>query len=476
MASDPEEARTATCRNRCEVAGAPFLLHDVAVLPVPAIDRVVALAPDPGSMKAGRELASPRRWTGLGRDDGALWGLAQGSGKDPYQVQVALAELATKCSCPSRKFPCKHALGLLFLAAERPDLVPAGAPPAFVAEWREQRADRAQKQQQRAAAAETATAAAPVDVAAQAQRRARRAARMEDGVELLQQWLADVVRGGLAAEELRRESHARSMEQRLVDAQAPGLAWRVARLGELLRRGAAAADSAMDEIGRLHTLLAAARAQERLSDAQRQAVQQALGASVPTASVLAGPTTPDGWFVAARSLVERERLVTTSTWLFGRSTGRWACLQQTSPVHLRTGDTFVVGTTLHGELCWYPGPAPLRAAFREAPAVRHEPPPAAEPFARLLQRHAEALVDEPWRTQTPGLVAAQPGTLDGAPALVDGDGAALPARLRTADALQLAAVTGGRPALVSVAFDGAALVPWAVHDGGEWIEFAEGAP
>ena len=31
------------------------------------------------------------------------------------QVQVALAELASKCSCPSRKFPCKHGLALLLM-------------------------------------------------------------------------------------------------------------------------------------------------------------------------------------------------------------------------------------------------------------------------------------------------------------------------------------------------------------------------
>ena len=42
-----------------------------------------------------------------------LWGLCAGSGKNPYQTIVDLSGPAYKCSCPSRKFPCKHALGLL---------------------------------------------------------------------------------------------------------------------------------------------------------------------------------------------------------------------------------------------------------------------------------------------------------------------------------------------------------------------------
>ncbi len=39
-------------------------------------------------------------------------GLCAGSGKDPYQTVVDLGP-RYQCSCPSRKFPCKHALALL---------------------------------------------------------------------------------------------------------------------------------------------------------------------------------------------------------------------------------------------------------------------------------------------------------------------------------------------------------------------------
>src|SRR6476469_9727229 len=78
-------------------------------------DRIIALAPDPSSAKAGRELANPRKWVTLGLNEAAIWGECQGSGSKPYRTQIDLIEPAFKCSCPSRKFPCKHALALFLL-------------------------------------------------------------------------------------------------------------------------------------------------------------------------------------------------------------------------------------------------------------------------------------------------------------------------------------------------------------------------
>ena len=83
-----------------------------------SVEQVVALAPDPGSVSAGRAQATATRWTGSGASGAAVWGACRGSGKDPYLACVELAGPAFRCSCPSRKVPCKHALGLLLLWAQ----------------------------------------------------------------------------------------------------------------------------------------------------------------------------------------------------------------------------------------------------------------------------------------------------------------------------------------------------------------------
>src|SRR5579884_1469585 len=153
-----------------------------------SVDRVLALAPDPSSAKSGRELGEPRKWARLGRSEQALWGECQGSGSSPYQTQIDLSQPAFKCSCPSRKFPCKHGLGLFLIFAKNGAAIPAGEPPEWVAKWLSSRQERAKPQ----------AAPAPVDTAAQAKRQASREAKVSAGMAELRLLLLDLFRQGLS--------------------------------------------------------------------------------------------------------------------------------------------------------------------------------------------------------------------------------------------------------------------------------------
>src|SRR5215472_7774058 len=123
-------------------------------------DQVLALAPDAPSLKAARSLAVPRVWSGLGRDERAIWGACQGSAKDPYLTQVDWQGPAFKCSCPSRKFPCKHGLGLLLLLAEQPGVFRESEEPEWVSAWLKSRTQKAETK--------VAKEAGPVDEEARA--------------------------------------------------------------------------------------------------------------------------------------------------------------------------------------------------------------------------------------------------------------------------------------------------------------------
>jgi hypothetical protein len=98
-----------------------------------SLEQVLALAPDASSAAAGKKLGTPAPWQNLGANDDAYWGECKGSAL--YQVRVARADLAGKCTCPSRKVPCKHALGLLVLAATMPTSLTATQSPEWVIEW-----------------------------------------------------------------------------------------------------------------------------------------------------------------------------------------------------------------------------------------------------------------------------------------------------------------------------------------------------
>src|SRR2546422_6659115 len=51
-------------------------------------EQILKLAPDAASAQAARTLMTPRKWSGLGSSETALWGACQGSGSKPYQTQI----------------------------------------------------------------------------------------------------------------------------------------------------------------------------------------------------------------------------------------------------------------------------------------------------------------------------------------------------------------------------------------------------
>src|SRR3954469_9795992 len=117
--------------------------------------QVNSLAPDASSQKAGAKLGVPGPWsdTGYHESERLLWGDCKGSGSKPYQVTVSVADSDTAyaCTCPSRKFPCKHALGLLLLWAAG-TIGDADALPQRAEAWSASRRDRAEKSAARSAA------------------------------------------------------------------------------------------------------------------------------------------------------------------------------------------------------------------------------------------------------------------------------------------------------------------------------------
>src|SRR5204863_4373988 len=117
----------------------------------------------------------------------------RGSAAQPYRAAVDLDEPAFRCTCPSRKLPCKHALALLLLAAADEAALPPGDLPPGVAEWLARRGERARRSER--------GAAAPADPErlreAAARRVDQRLSRMEHGVAEIGLWLEDLVRAGL---------------------------------------------------------------------------------------------------------------------------------------------------------------------------------------------------------------------------------------------------------------------------------------
>ncbi|MDP9866876.1 MULTISPECIES: SWIM zinc finger family protein [Streptosporangium] len=382
-------------------------------------DQVLALAPDAPSQKAAQGVSSPGKWSGIGVTADALWGECKGSGSKPYRACVDLSEPAYRCSCPSRKFPCKHALGLLLLWSA--DGVPAADEPAdWVAEWLDQRRDRAAKAATRAAATADPAESGPPGGGRRAEQREQRVAA---GLSELERWLADQIRQGIAGS--RRHDHWDGLAKRLIDAQAPAVAGSVSRLNAVLATEDWPA-RLLGEYALLHLLSVAHRRLPEMvrasgdgADAPERAgaphpaaagllqrVRERVGFPVTKEEVLAGETVRDVWDVLGRRDEEQDRLIARRVWLRGRATGRPALVLSFAPVGQALDASLVTGTALDADLAFYPGPSPLRALV----AARHDaapagPAPGSTP-ERALEEVARALAGDPW-------VDSWPVVLDG---------------------------------------------------------------
>ncbi|MFF4697371.1 SWIM zinc finger family protein [Streptomyces chattanoogensis] len=421
-------------------------------------DQVLAMAPDEASRKAGGKLAAPGPWSETGADGGAVWGLCKGSGKKPYQAVIDVTGPAFKCSCPSRKFPCKHALGLLLLRAGDPGEVPAGEPPQWAGEWLAGRRERAERAAG-AAAGGSAAARTPADPEAARRRAERRLQRIDAGATELEQRLEDLLRTGLTAAEGAGYSAWDETAARMVDAQAPGLASRVRELGSVVASGADWPARLLEECALLHLLDQGFLGRERLPAALAATVRSRVGLTTDAADVLAGPdavTVRDRWLVLAQEDSDDGKLTSRRIFLRGERTGRMA-------LHLSFGGAgraldlaLPPGLVLDADLAYYPGARPLRAALgeRHAPAAPGPVPPGCGIDAALAA-YGDALRDDPWLDSWPVVLAdvTPVPPRDGAGwQLADADGeSALPLDPRASGRTglwQLAAISGGAPITV----------------------------
>ena len=434
--------------------------------------QVLALAPDPASIAAARKLGNVSQWSGLGASEqpALVWGECRGSGKSPYRTAVDMLGVdqqgpAFSCSCPSRKFPCKHALALLRLWSA--GAVPDGEPADWAAGWLDQRLARATAAQTRAEAAAGRAEAGqtgPADPEAARKRAQQRADRMASGLDELDQWLADQVRTGLAGAQRAGYGPFDALAARMVDAQLPGVAGTVRRLAAVAVSGDGWPGRLLAEYALLHLLSRAARSTGALSGEQvtgeqasserptgvrvRPAVREHLGLTVATQDVLAGPAVRDRWTVLGRRDSAEERLTVRRVWLRGERTGRTALVLSFAPAGQQLDASLIPGRSIEADLHYYPSPAPLRALV----GAQHGPPgkPAATPGTGLadgLRQWADALAADPWLRSWPVLLQAVPVLDEQGWWLVDDDGA-LPVSDPDDGVWTLLAVSGGVPVVV----------------------------
>ncbi|OXS55235.1 hypothetical protein B1A99_23455 [Cohnella sp. CIP 111063] len=160
---------------------------------------VDSLALNAAAIKNGKDLARKKSFQSLSRtEDGTLlFGECKGSGKEPYRCSADFVNPdspAFRCSCPSRQFPCKHLLGLMYAYVS--------GSPFSVAEVPQEIADKrekAEKREEKKRDAATAERAEPAKRKTNKSALVKKTAAQLEGLEIAEKLLRSLVQSGLGS-------------------------------------------------------------------------------------------------------------------------------------------------------------------------------------------------------------------------------------------------------------------------------------
>lgn len=423
-------------------------------------EQILQLAPDEASRKAGLGLAGAAKWVSKGAGESALWGECQGSGSKPYQTVIDLANTAFKCSCPSRKFPCKHGLGLLLLYARQRTAFKDGTMPAWVEDWI---AKRVEKSVQKAE-----PESKKVDEAAQAKRAESRDKKVGAGIEELLRWIKDIVRSGILQLPGKPPSFWEQMAKRMVDAQAGGLATLVKELGGLNFFEEGWQTACLDQLVNMYLIARAYKNRAGLSPALQQDIRSWIGFTLGQEELTSQPGVADNWLVLGKQVSQEDQLTVERYWLWGTGTGRPALVLQ----FLVRGQGAVLSLTpgmfVQAELVFYPSVTPLRALIKQsvsaAPAAAASPLPG---WKEVRDRETDRQAKLPFLSQRPYVIGQLiPVRHNQRWWLQDARNELMEIAPHFAPVWKLAAISGGKPLNMAIVGNENKFEPLGVWDNG----------
>jgi hypothetical protein len=334
---------------------------------------IESAAPNADAAKNGRGLVLKNKFIALHQsaDETLLFGRCQGSGKEPYlcSADFAVPEAAVyRCNCPSRQFPCKHSLGLLYAFVQGKKFSAADVPEELSSK-REKAAARVEKKKEEAEKPRTVNKAAL----------AKKIKAQLEGIDLLQKLTLDLVRLGIGNMNAKSAREVEEQAKQLGNAYLPGAQAALHNYTKLFysaegeERSAKERESiyseALDQLGRLHTLVKQGRAYltKRLEDPELSPeTDTSIAAWLGHAWQLrelkdAGLVQNDVELVQlafnSHDDVARQEFVDTGVWM-NLASGRIQITQNFRPYkavkYIKSDDTFFQVAQVK-ELCLYPG-------------------------------------------------------------------------------------------------------------------------
>ena len=422
-------------------------------------ENILSHAPDRGTAQRAKTVAHTFKWRTLEGNGRAVWGTL-GNPLDPWLTVVDFGpdnfrDFGFKCSCPVRRKPCKHGIGLLLLFAKQNDAFKlAHETPGEVADWLGKR--DARKGKSTVAKKEKS----PEETAALAeQRQANRAKRhhaMAAGLAELESHLTDLLRQGLASIEGQAFDYWQGLSERMTDAKLPGIARRMRQFPFLMEEEDWH-EKLLAEIGDMYLIIKGFGNMENLPEGLQDDLLKVAGVKLRKAEVLAGDSLSDHWLVAGQTLTEEENLLARRTWLVGEKSEKNALLLDFSWGGADFETSWKPGTVVEGEAVFYPSAFPQRILFKNF-KLANRPFDLSNGFSTLenfAEGYALALAANPWLGHFPAfLQEVTPVFHEAKFHLVDKEKKQIPLLSDETGGWRLMALSGGRPMGIFGVWDG----------------------
>lgn len=305
------------------------------------------------------------------------------------------------------------------------------------------------------------SAGAPTASRGLARTEARRA-RVDDGLQELDRWLADQVRSGLAGLPKLGYAHFDAVAARMVDAMAPGVAGVLRGIPADL--GAADwPDRVLHELGGLHLLSRAHARLDELPGELAATVRSRIGYPTAKADVLAGPGLSDSWWAVGAVDVHDVQLRRRRIWLRGVTTGLTGLWLTFAPPGMSFDESLLPGMGVVGAVHRYPGvgqPRVLLGAVQEQTPDPLDWP--GQSISATRREFADLVAADPWASRLGTVVKAVPVRGNDGWWLRDEDGSWCRLLGLDGQPWPLLAQSGGDPVSVFGEWSGAGLLPLSV--------------
>lgn len=161
---------------------------------------IESLAPNAAAAKNGSDLVKKGKFNNLqiNADQDLIWGECVGSGKNPYKCSVDFVDENNpigRCSCPSRQFPCKHALGLMYAYAGGNTFTTGEAAEDILSKREKNETKKQKKEEEKISLKEKAEKPKKINKAALTK---KYTAQLQ-GIELAEKLFYNVLKNGIAA-------------------------------------------------------------------------------------------------------------------------------------------------------------------------------------------------------------------------------------------------------------------------------------